>query len=349
MNNITSGILSGLQEFEQTSKFIIKDIEISKINPNPKNFYRIDGTNIEKLAEDINDNELYHNLVVRKVTENTYEIISGERRFRALKLLKWDKIPCLVLNEKENDIDAEIKLIQANANTRERNEQEKALEVKRLNELYNLKKIMGERIKGNTKDIIAKELNISSAQVSRYQRVNKSLIPELKNLFDNAKISLSNASEFASLSEDNQLIVYETLQKNINMTKEEALELKKIILQKETELKQEQEKREAAEESLNSLQGALINKNAEIANIKKESKKRNEDHEKEDLKKKLKTAQKRAKEIELTVEVKTTINALKTYSDKLLEVINDAKLENIHLDEDYKKDLEQIIFKINNN
>ncbi|MEG1870207.1 MAG: ParB N-terminal domain-containing protein, partial [Oscillospiraceae bacterium] len=60
-------------------------ISILKIQPSDKNFYRIDD--IDELARDIEISGLQHNIVVRKADNDSYELISGERRLTAYQLL----------------------------------------------------------------------------------------------------------------------------------------------------------------------------------------------------------------------------------------------------------------------
>ena len=247
--SISEGMLNGISknvkkvtELEAKEGFKIQYLDINKIHRSEKNFYEI--IDIDDLAEDIKINGLNHNLVVRPCNDGTYELISGERRFTALSKLvleghkQFINIPCKVVEL--NDIDAEIVLIQANAQTRELSESEKLKQVNRLQELYKTKKANGEPV-GRIRDAIAKDLNLSTTQVGRYERINNSLIPELKELLDQGNLSTSNASEFSTLSEESQKGILEILNKNIYLSKEEAIslkqELKRVELQKEEEIK----------------------------------------------------------------------------------------------------------------
>ena len=247
--SISEGMLNGISknvkkvtELEAKEGFKIQYLDINKIHRSEKNFYEI--IDIDDSAEDIKINGLNHNLVVRPCNDGTYELISGERRFTALSKLvleghkQFINIPCKVVEL--NDIDAEIVLIQANAQTRELSESEKLKQVNRLQELYKTKKANGEPV-GRIRDAIAKDLNLSTTQVGRYERINNSLIPELKELLDQGNLSTSNASEFSTLSEESQKGILEILNKNISLSKEEAIslkqELKRVELQKEEEIK----------------------------------------------------------------------------------------------------------------
>ena len=125
---------------------ISKNIDKSNLIDSKENFkfYYIDIypiIDIETLAEDISINGLNHNLVIRPIEDGFYEIISGERRYSALKSLvdkgdnKYSKVPCKIVNL--NDVDSEITLIQANAQTRELSDSDKLKQIERLTELYN--------------------------------------------------------------------------------------------------------------------------------------------------------------------------------------------------------------------
>lgn len=227
LNQVSKNVKT-IEELEAKDNFKVEYIDIKNIKRNEKNFYDI--VNIDELAEDIKMNGLNHNLVVRKLDDNNYELISGERRYTALsKLVKegnkiFALVPCKVIEA--NDIDAEIILIQANAQTRELTEKEKLEQINKLTALYKTKKANGEKVPGRIRDIIAKDLNLSPTQVGRYERVNNNLIPELKRLLEEGNLTVANASEFASLSEENQKVILEIVNNQVKLNKEEAIKLK---------------------------------------------------------------------------------------------------------------------------
>ena len=247
--SISEGMLNGISknvkkvtELEAKEGFKLEYIDINKIHRSEKNFYEI--IDIDDLAEDIKINGLNHNLVVRPTENGTYELISGERRYTALSKLvnegnkQFASVPCKIVEL--NDLDAEIVLIQANAQTRELSESEKLKQVQRLSELYKAKKANGEKV-GKIREVIANDLKLSPTQVGRYERINNNLIQELKELLEQGNLSTSNASEFSTLSEESQKGILEILKKNISLSKEEAIslkqELKRVELQKEEEIK----------------------------------------------------------------------------------------------------------------
>ncbi|NGT73922.1 ParB N-terminal domain-containing protein [Clostridium perfringens] len=277
--SISEGMLNGIsknvkkvEEIEARDNFKVEYIDIDNIKRNEKNFYEI--VDIEELAEDIKLNGLNHNLVVRKLDNGQFELISGERRYTALcKLVKegnktFALVPCKVIEV--NDTDAEIILIQANAQTRELTEIEKLKQVQRLKELYKIKKANGEKITGKVREIIANDLKLSPTQVGRYEKINSSLIPELKTVLEKGNLTIANASEFANLSEDNQKVILELINSNINLSKNEAIELKNKLKKIEEEKALEYKEREML------LQENYTLKNKLNSNIEKTNEERKE-------------------------------------------------------------------------
>ena len=95
-----SAIIDSYQEVV-TSKEFLRDISISLIKSNPyQPRKRFDDDKIKELAESIKSKGLIQPIVVAFYTEeNSYILISGERRFRACKLLGYSSIKaveCLI-------------------------------------------------------------------------------------------------------------------------------------------------------------------------------------------------------------------------------------------------------------
>ncbi|WP_133017070.1 ParB/RepB/Spo0J family partition protein [Clostridium cuniculi] len=270
MLNSVSQNVKKANEIEDKNNFNVQYIDIKDIERNKKNFYEI--VNVDELAEDIKMNGLNHNLVVRKLDNGKYELISGERRYTALTQLVeqgneiFALVPCKVIEA--NDIDSEIILIQANAQTRELTEIEKLEQVKRLTELYKTKKKNGEKVPGKIREIIANDLKLSPTQVGRYERINKNLIPELKEILENGNLTIANASEFSSLSEDNQKVILEIINNKVEISKEEATELK--VKLKKLEQEKADELKRLENEKLVEIRKIENEKSVEIRRIENE-------------------------------------------------------------------------------
>ena len=270
MLNSVSQNVKKANEIEAKNNFNVQYIDIKDIERNKKNFYEI--VNVDELAEYIKMNGLNHNLVVRKLDNGKYELISGERRYTALTQLVeqgneiFALVPCKVIEA--NDIDSEIILIQANAQTRELTEIEKLEQVKRLTELYKTKKKNGEKVPGKIREIIANDLKLSPTQVGRYERINKNLIPELKEILENGNLTIANASEFSSLSEDNQKVILEIINNKVEISKEEATELK--VKLKKLEQEKADELKRLENEKLVEIRKIENEKSVEIRRIENE-------------------------------------------------------------------------------
>lgn len=82
----------------------IKHIPIDFIRPNPyqprKNF---DKKSLEELSQSIKMFGLIQPISVRKLQNNSYELIAGERRLRASELAKFKKIPAIIVKYRDNE------------------------------------------------------------------------------------------------------------------------------------------------------------------------------------------------------------------------------------------------------
>ncbi|MFZ5979916.1 MAG: ParB/RepB/Spo0J family partition protein [Candidatus Zixiibacteriota bacterium] len=86
---------------DETSEY--RSIALEKIRPNPMQPRRaFDEARLQELAESFKENGIMQPLVVRK-SEGGYDIIAGERRYRAAKLAGLQKVPVLVLEDIDNN------------------------------------------------------------------------------------------------------------------------------------------------------------------------------------------------------------------------------------------------------
>ena len=93
---------------------VYKQIDIEKIKANenqPRTIF--DDEKIAELAKSIKENGLIQPLIVRKYNRN-YQIIAGERRYRACKLAGLKTVPCIIkdIDDKQMDTYAIIENIQ---------------------------------------------------------------------------------------------------------------------------------------------------------------------------------------------------------------------------------------------
>ncbi|RUL49461.1 MULTISPECIES: nucleoid occlusion protein [Lysinibacillus] len=134
-------------------------IPIDKIIPNrfqPRTVF--DEDKIEELSRTIHTHGVIQPIVVRKFEDDHYEIIAGERRYRAMKKLDWTEVPAIVrnLNDKET---ASIALIE-NLQREELTAIEEALAYQQLLELHSLtQEALAQRL-GKGQSTVANKLRL---------------------------------------------------------------------------------------------------------------------------------------------------------------------------------------------
>ncbi len=262
MSSYLKGIANRVNGVDKKS--FTKELDIDSLVPSKNNFYGI--REIEELAASIKENGLMHNLVVRDIGNGTYEIISGERRYTALKKLGYEKVPCQI--REINDLDAELMLIHANLEQRELTPTEKMEGIKRLENIYKQKRKNGEKLEGKTRDLIGKDLGLSGVQVGRYKKVDKDLIPELKEKLDKEDITLTQANTLSSLTKEEQKAIHDEI-KDLN-TKEHKLEVDILVqgIKQPIERKEDQELLDEMYSKSKSKQDIVMHTSAKIADEK---------------------------------------------------------------------------------
>lgn len=74
----------------------VQELDLSDIRPNPyQPRKKFDDKSLKELSDSIKENGVFQPIIVRK-SVNGYEIIAGERRYRASKLAKKETIPAIV-------------------------------------------------------------------------------------------------------------------------------------------------------------------------------------------------------------------------------------------------------------
>ncbi len=137
----------------------ISELPISLIDPKsdqPRKYFDKDA--LAELAESIRENGLLQPILVRETASGRYQIIAGERRFRASKLAELDEIPTIIL-DKDDKKAAEISLIE-NIQREDLNPVEEALGFRALkNDFGMTQEELSERI-GKSRSAIANSLRL---------------------------------------------------------------------------------------------------------------------------------------------------------------------------------------------
>ncbi|MBQ1987081.1 MAG: ParB/RepB/Spo0J family partition protein [Muribaculaceae bacterium] len=151
--------LISMDDVQTGGSSAINEIPISQISPNPdqpRNFF--DETALEELATSIRELGIIQPLTLRKVSSENYQIISGERRYRAAKLAGLDSVPAYIRTATDTEL-TEMALIE-NIQREDLNAIEIALTFKKLIEQYNLtQERLSERI-GKKRTTIANFLRL---------------------------------------------------------------------------------------------------------------------------------------------------------------------------------------------
>lgn len=186
-------------------KLELKEIELSKIDPNPENSQLFKMSNIEHLANIINEEGFTTPIEVFQKEDGRYEITSGHRRYEAMKLLKRKTIPCCVTDKYDSSTQKDRKLLSSNIATRKLSPLEMANAITFYKDI--LKK---EKYKGNTRTKTAEYFGISESNVYRYECLLK-LIPELQEFCKKPQFPYSSLRQAASLTEEEQKELYNEL------------------------------------------------------------------------------------------------------------------------------------------
>lgn len=134
-------------------------LKISLVDPKsdqPRKYF--DKEALEELASSITENGLLQPILVREYADGRYQIIAGERRFRASKLAGLSEIPAIIL-DRDNKSAAQIALIE-NIQREDLNPLEEAMAYKSLKDEYGMtQEELSDRI-GKSRSAIANSLRL---------------------------------------------------------------------------------------------------------------------------------------------------------------------------------------------
>ncbi len=220
---------SGLDILFEDNAFESKDIKtlrMSEIEPNksqPRTVF--DEENIKGLAESIKEHGLIQPIVVRPLPNGiTYQIIAGERRWRACKLLKMEEVPVII--RETDELEAAQLAIVENVQRADLNPVEEAMAYRALMDKY-----------GMTQDRLAEVMGKSRPYIANLTRL-LSLPEEALTALSNGEISVGHAKVLLSIDDKDSLIyalntiISEKL--SVRQTEKLAAELSKEDVEKET-------------------------------------------------------------------------------------------------------------------
>ncbi|MEB4872232.1 ParB/RepB/Spo0J family partition protein, partial [Priestia megaterium] len=184
---------------------------------------------IEELALTIHTHGIIQPIVVRPTEGEEYELIAGERRWRAVQSLGWDTVPAIVKHFNDTET-ASVALIE-NLQREELTAVEEALAYAKLIELHNLtQEALAQRL-GKGQSTIANKLRLLKLPVEIQEAIKQKLITERHA---RALIPLKN--------QEKQLqVLAEIIEKQLNVKQTED----RVVKLLETQVKKPKAKRKA--------------------------------------------------------------------------------------------------------
>ena len=204
--------LISMGEVQTSGSSAINEIPISQISPNPEqprtNF---DGDSLEELAMSIRELGIIQPLTLRSVGVDSYQIISGERRYRAARLAGLDSVPAYVRTANDSEI-TEMALIE-NIQREDLNAIEIALTFRKLIDQYKL-----------TQERLSERIGKKRATIAHFLRLLK-LPAEVQIGLRDRKVDMGHARALLSLDKAPlQLKLYnEIIKKGLSVRQVEAM------------------------------------------------------------------------------------------------------------------------------
>jgi ParB family chromosome partitioning protein len=189
----------------------LDEVPIEWIRPGkyqPRNV--MDDEALQELAASIRAQGVMQPIVLRSVGDQRYEIIAGERRWRASQLAGMEKIPA-VIREVSDESAVAMSLIE-NIQREDLNPMEEAMALQRLVDEFDL-----------THQQVADAVGKSRTAVTNFLRLTH-LSGEVAQMLANGDIEMGHARAMLTLSNDNQRkAAREIVAQNLNVRQAEAL------------------------------------------------------------------------------------------------------------------------------
>ncbi|MBP1640836.1 MAG: chromosome segregation DNA-binding protein [Bacteroidetes bacterium] len=196
------GALIDIEPISTGGSSSINEIEIAKIHPNPnqpRTFF--DEEALSELSVSIKEIGIIQPITLREINEDNYQIIAGERRYRASKMAGLTTIPAYV-KKAEDDLVMEMALIE-NLQREDLNAIEVALTFHRLLEEYKM-----------TQERLSERVGKKRATISNYLRLLR-LPAEIQMGIKNKQIDMGHAKALITIEDPaKQILIYEQILAN---------------------------------------------------------------------------------------------------------------------------------------
>ncbi len=191
--------LLSMDEVKTEGSSSINEIELSKISVNPNQPRReFDETALQELGDSISEIGIIQPITLRKISEEEYQIIAGERRYRASLKAGLETIPAYIRTADDENV-MEMALIE-NIQREDLNSVEIALAYQHLLEQYNL-----------TQERLSERVGKKRTTIANYLRLLK-LPASIQMALQNKQIDMGHARALITLAEPKlQVKVFEEI------------------------------------------------------------------------------------------------------------------------------------------
>lgn len=203
-----------------------------------------DATSLKELSDSIAKSGIIQPIVVRHKFAGEYEIIAGERRWRAAKLLNLDTVPVIIKRLADKEV-FELAIIE--------NVQRKDLNP--LEEAYAYRRLLGEF--GYTQDDLARTVGKSRSHIANLLRL-LSLPEKVKTLLTEGKLTMSHARTLLN-APDPQALAMRIIEEGLSVRQVEEIAAGKEITFGQKDALQEEDGKPSANTNTKSK-----HKNADI-------------------------------------------------------------------------------------
>ena len=178
--------LFSMDEVKTEGSSSINEIELSKITVNPNQpRHEFDPVALQELADSISEIGIIQPITLRKLSDDEYQIIAGERRFRASQLAGLTSIPAYIRTADDENV-MEMALIE-NIQREDLNSVEIALAYQHLLEQYGL-----------TQERLSERVGKKRTTIANYLRLLKLPAPVQMGL-QNKQIDMGHARALITL------------------------------------------------------------------------------------------------------------------------------------------------------
>ncbi|MBS4539302.1 ParB/RepB/Spo0J family partition protein [Clostridium sp. D2Q-11] len=226
----------------------IISVNISDIKPNanqPRQSFN--NESLKELSESIEKVGLIQPIVVKK-DKSGYEIIAGERRFRAAKLIGLDKVPCILRSEDERK-STEMALVE-NIQREDLNSIEEAIAYDHMLKKHNL-----------TQEELSEIVGKSRTYISNLIRL-LNLSDKVKSMIKKGQLSSGHGRTLLSISDKEKQynVALSILENDLSVRETEKLvkELQKPKQQKPKKEKKQDPLTKGIEENLRKILGTKV-------------------------------------------------------------------------------------------